>query len=123
MAVKKATTCSGVPVNLARRSSRCVAIPVGQVSRWHWRAMSQPMATSAAVPNPNSSAPSMRRHDDVATGLQPAVGAQRDPVAQPVADQHLVRPRPGRAPTAGPACLIEVSGDAPVPPEWPLTMM
>ena len=29
----------------------------GQVSRWHWRAMSQPMATSAAVPNANSSAP------------------------------------------------------------------
>ena len=57
IAVKKRTTSSGVPANLARRSSRWVAIPVGQVSRWHWRAMSQPIATSAAVPNANSSAP------------------------------------------------------------------
>jgi hypothetical protein len=32
--------------------------PGRQVSRWHWRAMSQPIATSAAVPNANSSAPS-----------------------------------------------------------------
>ena len=27
----KAITFSGVPVNLARKSSRCVAMPVGQV--------------------------------------------------------------------------------------------
>src|SRR6266567_920074 len=34
----------GVPVNLARRSSRCVAMPVGQVFKWHCRAISQPNA-------------------------------------------------------------------------------
>ena len=90
MAVKKATTWSGVPVNFARRSSRWVAIPVGHVSRWHWRAMSQPIATSAAVPKPYSSAPSSAAIDHVAPGLQPAVGAQHDPIPQPVADQDLV---------------------------------
>ena len=29
-------------------SSRWVAIPVGHVSRWHWRAMSQPIATMSS---------------------------------------------------------------------------
>src|SRR5207249_7693466 len=53
-----ATTCSGVPLNFARNSGRWVAIPVGQVFKWHWRAMAQPIATRAAVPKPYASAPS-----------------------------------------------------------------
>src|ERR1700675_1847498 len=32
-------------------------MPTGQVLRWHWRAMTQPIARSEAVPKPNSSAP------------------------------------------------------------------
>ena len=70
-----------------RAGWRC---PVGQVSRWHWRAMSQPIATSAAVPNANSSAPSSAAIEQVAAGLEAAVGAQRDAVAQVVAEQDLV---------------------------------
>ena len=90
MARKKRSTISGVPVNFARRSSRWVAIPVGHVSRWHWRAMSQPSATSADVPNANSSAPSSAATSRSRPGLETAVGAQRDAVAQAVAEQHLV---------------------------------
>src|SRR6266567_2591163 len=32
-------------------------MPTGQVFRWHWRAMTHPMARREAVPKPNSSAP------------------------------------------------------------------
>ena len=52
--------------------------------------MSQPTATSAAVPNANSSAPSSAAIEQVAPGLEAAVGAQRDPVAHAVAEQDLV---------------------------------
>ena len=52
-------TLSGVPVNLARRASSWVQTPTGQVLEWHWRTMMQPIATSEAVPMPNSSAPIM----------------------------------------------------------------
>ena len=108
----------GVPVNLARRSSRCVAIPVGQVSRWHWRAMSQPIATSAAVPNANSSAPSS------------AATSRSRPVCRPPSVRSATRSRrPFRSRTwwtsarpsshGAPTCLIEDSGDAPVPPACP----
>jgi hypothetical protein len=46
------------PVNLARSTGSCVAMPTGQVFRWHLRIMMQPMVTSGAVAKPNSSAPS-----------------------------------------------------------------
>ena len=74
--------------------------------------MSQPSATRAAVPNPNSSAPSKRRDQDVPPDLEPTVRPQHDPVAQPVPEERLVdlgQPelprRPGvldRAERAGP---------------------
>ena len=84
------STCSGVPLNFARRSGRCVAIPVGHVSRWHWRAMSQPRATSAAVPNPNSSAPSRAATRRSRPTWSPPSVAEHDPVAQPVPEERLV---------------------------------
>ena len=45
---KKFTTCSGLPANFLRSSGSCVAMPTGQVFRWHLRIMMQPMVTSAA---------------------------------------------------------------------------
>ncbi len=51
------TTLSAEPVNLARSASFWVQTPTGQVFDWHWRTMMQPMAISAAVPIPYSSAP------------------------------------------------------------------
>ena len=118
MAVKKRTTSSGVPANLARRSSRWVAMPVGQVSRWHWRAMSQPIATSAAVPNANSSAPSS------------AATSRSRPVWRPPSVRSATRSRrslrsrtwwTSASPSShgAPTCLIDDSGEAPVPPAWP----
>ena len=56
---KKLTTCSGWPLNRARSSGSCVAMPTGQVLRWHFRIMMQPITTSAPVAMPNSSAPSI----------------------------------------------------------------
>jgi hypothetical protein len=53
--------------------------------------MMQPTATSGAVEKPYSSAPSSGRHDDVAPGLQLAVGLDDDAAAQVVQHQHLVR--------------------------------
>ena len=86
----KRSTCSGVPVNLARRSARCVAIPVGQVSRWHWRAMSQPIATSAPVPERELLGPEQCRDEEVPTPLEPAVGPERHAVPEIVPEEHLV---------------------------------
>ena len=106
------------PVNLARRSSRWVAMPVGHVSRWHWRAMSQPTATSAPVPNANSSAPSS------------AATSRSRPVCRPPSVRSATRSRrslrsrtwwTSASPSShgAPTCLIDDSGDAPVPPAWP----
>ncbi len=53
------TTLSAVPVNFSRSAGSWVQTPTGQVFDWHWRTMMQPMAISAAVPMPNSSAPSI----------------------------------------------------------------
>src|ERR1035438_7493766 len=58
MKKKKLMAFSGVPRNLARNAGSCVAMPTGQVLRWHLRIMMQPSATSGAVEKPNSSAPS-----------------------------------------------------------------
>ena len=52
-------TFSGEPSNFCRSASSCVQTPTGQVLEWHCRTMMQPIATSEAVPMPNSSAPSM----------------------------------------------------------------
>ena len=100
MASEVAHDVSGVPANLARRSSRWVAIPVGQVSRWHWRAMSQPIGDERRRPERELLGAEERRDEQVAPGLEAAVGAQRDAVAQVVAQQRPGGPRRGRAPTA-----------------------
>mmetsp|Transcript_41654 Transcript_41654/g.70794 ORF Transcript_41654/g.70794 Transcript_41654/m.70794 type:complete len:201 (-) Transcript_41654:3255-3857(-) len=55
---KKFITCSGSPLNFLRSSGSWVAMPTGQVLRWHLRIMMQPSAIRGAVEKPNSSAPS-----------------------------------------------------------------
>ncbi len=56
--LKRLTTFSGEPPNLARSLGSWVQTPTGQVLEWHCRTMMQPMAISEAVPMPYSSAPS-----------------------------------------------------------------
>ena len=67
-----------------------MATPTGQVFRWQTRIMMQPVATSGAVAKPNSSAPSSAAIDDIAAGLQLAVGLDGDAAAQVVEHQRLV---------------------------------
>ena len=55
----KFTIYSGLPVNLLRSSGFCVATPTGHVSRLQTLIITQPIVTSGAVANPNSSAPSI----------------------------------------------------------------
>ena len=113
-------TFSGLPRNLARRSSRWVATPTGQVFRWQTRNMAQPAAISAAVPKLNSSAPRI------------AAMTMSRPVFMPPSVRRTTRPRSpfiistwwaSATPISQeePAFLIEARGEAPVPPSWPET--
>src|SRR4029079_4299360 len=81
-------------------------------------AMPQPIATSIAVPNANSSAP------------RSAATSRSRPVRRPPSVLRATRSRsPFRSNVwwtsarhsshGAPTCLIELSGDAPVPPAWP----
>ena len=54
--------------------------------------------------------------DDVAAGADAAVDLHRDAAAQAGWRPASGGSRRGRSPTAMPACLSEVSGEAPVPP-------
>ena len=70
---------------------RCVAIPTGHVSRWHDRTMMQPSASSGAVPNEYSSAPSS------------AATMTSRPVLKPPSTRRRTRPR---RPFATSACWV-----------------
>ena len=115
---KKLMTCSGWPVKRLRSTGSWVATPTGQVLRWHLRIMMQPAAISGAVAKPNSSAPS----------IAPTTTSR--PVRMPPSTWTAMRLRRRFATSVwwvsarpishgDPACLIEVSGDAPVPPSKP----
>ena len=54
---KNLITSSGVPLNFFLNSGLCVAIPTGQVLRWHFLIIIQPIDIKGAVEKPNSSAP------------------------------------------------------------------
>ena len=118
MKKKKLITCSGWPVNFLRSTGSCVAMPTGQVFRWHLRIMMQPAAISGAVEKPNSSAPSsapittsrpVRSPPSTCTAMRP-----RRPFSTSVC---CVSARP--ISHGEPACVSDVSGDAPVPPSKP----
>mmetsp|Transcript_10760 Transcript_10760/g.44501 ORF Transcript_10760/g.44501 Transcript_10760/m.44501 type:complete len:266 (+) Transcript_10760:802-1599(+) len=119
---KKLTTSSGVPGKRARSSSRCEATPTGQLLVWQMRAMMQPVAIIAIVPKPYSSAP-----------MAAATSTSRPPLKPPSA-RTITRSRSWFASSVWcvsvrpishgpPQCLIELTGDAPVPPSWPDTWM
>ena len=67
--------------------------------------MMQPETTSGAVAKPYSSAPEQRGDDDVAAGLELAVGLHHDPVAQAVEQQRLLGL--GQAELPGTAGVLE----------------
>ena len=111
----KFTTNSARPANFRRRSGFWVAMPTGQVSRWQTRIITHPITTRGAVAKPNSSAPS-----------RAAIITSR-PVLSCPSTCTTIRSRrsfsssvcwvSARPSSQGvPACLMEVSGEAPVPP-------
>ena len=115
---KKVVTNSGAPAKRLRSSGSWVAMPTGQVFRWQTRIMTQPMTTSGAVANPNSSAP----RSAAMTTSRPVLSCPSTWTT--MRSRSLLRTstcwvsaRPSSHGT--PPCLIEVSGDAPVPPSWP----
>ena len=115
---KKFSTNSGCPVNFRRSSGSCVAMPTGQVFRWHTRIMMQPMTTSGAVANPYSSAPRSARNHHVSAGLHLAVDLHDDPIPQLVEHEHLLRL--GQAELPRDAGVLEArERRGPVPPSWP----
>ena len=109
------TTCPGAPAKRARSTGYCVATPTGHVFRWQARIITQPVATSAAVPNPISSAPSKPGDQHVAPRHELPVGLDPDPGAKLVQHERLrVSARP--ISQGIPAQRIDERGDAPVPP-------
>ena len=113
-------TFSGVPANFSRSASSWVQTPTGQVLEWHCRTMMQPIATSDAVPMPNSSAPSIAAITTSRPVLSPPSVRSRTRWRSRfscktwcVSDSPISQGRP--------AYLMLVCGLAPVPPEWPET--
>ena len=107
-----------MPVNFFLKSGFCVAIPTGQVFRWHFLIIIHPEAINGAVAKPNSSAPNKA---PIITSL---------PVLNPPSTWRDVLPlKPLRTRVCWvsakpisqgePACFIDVSGLAPVPPSKP----
>ncbi len=114
----KLTTCSGLPPNLARSRGSCVATPTGQVFRWQARIMMQPSAIRGPVAKPNSSAPSSAP----ITTSRPVLSWPSTSTVMRLRRSLSTRiwcvsARPSSQ--GMPACLMEVSGEAPVPPSWP----
>ena len=107
MFMKKRTTCSGLPRNLARNSGFCVAMPVGQVLRWHCRAMSQPSADQHGSAEGELVCAKQGGDEHIAGGGESAVGAQADASAQAVGAQNLLRLAEAELPRI--ACVLDAA--------------
>ncbi len=121
--LKKFIAISGSPVKCCSRRRRSwVAMPVAQLLRWQMRRYLQPSATIGAVPKPKLSAPRM------------AALITSRPVFRPPSTCTRTRWRrwlrrsvcciSDRPSSQGvPAWWIEDTGEAPVPPSWPDTVI
>ncbi len=111
-------TCSGVPANRRRSSGSWVAMPTGHVFRWQTRIITQPAATSGAVENANSSAPRIAATSTSRGVRSPPSTCRRTRSRSALAESTCCA---SASPSShgSPACLIEDSGDAPVPPSCP----
>ena len=98
MKKKKLMTCSGWPWNFLRSTGSCVAMPTGQVFRWHLRIMMQPMEISGSGGESKLLGAQQRGDHHIAAGLQLAVGLHPDAAAQVVHHQHLLRLRQSQLP-------------------------
>ena len=87
---KKFSTNSGLPVKRSRSSGFWVATPTGQVSRWQTRIMHAARHDERRGGEAELLGAEQRGDDDVAAGLQLAVGLHDDAVAQAVEQQRLL---------------------------------
>ena len=118
--IMKLTTISGVPGYFARSAGSCVATPTGQVFKWHWRAITHPVATIAIVPKPYSSAPNIAAMTiSRPERMPPSVRKTTRSRNSFSTSARCVSARPSSQ--GVPAFLMELSGEAPVPPSCPLT--
>ena len=111
----KLTTYSGLPVNLLRSSGFCVAIPTGQVSKLQTLIITQPIVTSGAVANPNSSAPSIAA---IATS-RPLISLPSVSITTLLRSPFIISVWCASASPSSqgsPALWIDLLGAAPVPP-------
>ena len=110
--------CSGLPAKRSRRTGSCVAIPTGHVFRWQARIITQPDAISGAVAKPISSAPSNAAMTTSRPVLIcPSVCTQMRERRSLRTSVCCVSASPISQGT--PACRMDDTGDAPVPPSWP----
>ena len=112
------TTWSASPVKRSRNWGFCVATPTGQVFRWHFRIIMHPSVTNAAVATPHSSAPSK-----VAIAMSrpvfncPSVCKTTRLLNLFFTSVWCASANPSSH--GRPACLMELIGEAPVPPSLP----
>ena len=111
----KLTTYSALPANFSRSRLSWVAMPTGQVLRWQTRIMMQPVAISAEVAKPNSSAPSRA---PTTTSRPVFIWPSAWRVTRLRRSLSTITCWVSARPISQgmPACLIEESGEAPVPP-------
>mmetsp|Transcript_31683 Transcript_31683/g.53232 ORF Transcript_31683/g.53232 Transcript_31683/m.53232 type:complete len:305 (+) Transcript_31683:1062-1976(+) len=120
--MKKLTTSPGTPGMRARSSSRWLATPTGQLLVWQMRAMMQPVAIMATVPNPYSSAP-------ISAAIMTSWPLLNPPSARSTTRSrswfmvNVVCDSVSPISQGPPACLMLLMGDAPVPPSCPDTWM
>ena len=112
---QEGSTYSGFPANRARSAGSCVPTPTEQVFMWHLRSITQPSNTTRGVPNPNSSAPSSAAMARSRPVRRSPSTCTRTRSRRRFADQRLVGLGESPSSHGSPACLMAVSGDAPVP--------
>ena len=115
---KKFSTNSGLPVNFARSCGSWVATPTGHVFRWQTRIMMQPITTRGPVEKPYSSAPrSAAMTTSRPVFICPSVCTMMRSRSLFITSTCCVSARPSSH--GVPPCLMDVSGEAPVPPSCP----
>ena len=116
--LNRLTIWSALPEKRALKSGFCVATPTGQVFKWHLRIMMQPSVTNAAVATPHSSAP-----NKVAIAISfPVFNCPSVCKTTRLRNLFFTKVCCASAKPSShgkPACLIELIGDAPVPPSLP----
>ena len=120
MNIMKLTTCSGLPSNFLRSTGSCVAMPTGQVLRWQTRIMMQPERDQRGAWRSRTPRRRAARRSTTSRPVLswPSVSTRMRPRRSFITSTCCVSARPSSHGT--PACLIEVSGEAPVPPSSPL---